>query len=127
MSPDDIRQQIELQVVELIKEKLEQGLMTESRGQQISTAVLTILSPGMTLEELFKAIPRLDDTFPELSPIVLPYIRNYEERITGQAREKVRELIKEGKFDAAAKLGAQVIKQDIKLKWHGSGSQKQDS
>jgi hypothetical protein len=35
MSPDGIREEIELAVVELIKTKLTDGTMTETRAQQI--------------------------------------------------------------------------------------------
>ena len=77
MTPDDLRQQIELQVVELIKRKLADGTMTEERSQQISQVVLDTIRPGMTIEELYRAVPKLDDTLPELAPIVLPIVRQY--------------------------------------------------
>ena len=67
MSPDDIRQQIELQVVELIKAKLADGTMTDERSQQLSKIILDILKPGMSFEVLYKEIPKIDDTAPELS------------------------------------------------------------
>ena len=53
MTPDDLRQQIELKIVELIKEKLSDGSMTEDRAQEISQMVLNQLKPGMNFEELY--------------------------------------------------------------------------
>ena len=73
MSPDDIRQQIELKVVELVKARMADGSMTEERSQQVSQRVLDLLQPGMSMEALYRAISKLDDTMPELSPGVLPY------------------------------------------------------
>jgi len=121
MTPDDIRQQIELNVVELIKEKLADGTMTEERSQQISQIVLDSLQPGMNFEELYKAIPKLDDAFPELSPIILPILKEYETNITQQVKQNVENLIRQGQFDAAAKLAQKAVDQDVKLVWTGQG------
>ncbi len=121
MSPDDIRQQIELNVVELIKTKLADGSMTEERSQHISQLVLDTLKPGMSLKELYKAIPKLDDAAQELSPIILPYLREYEEKIAQAAEGAVRSLIRQGHYDAAAKLSHRVINQDVQLVWQGEG------
>lgn len=120
MSPDDIRQQIELKVVEMIKAKLSDGTMTEERSQQISQVVLDTLKPGMSLEELHKAIPKLDDTASELSPIILPILAQYEKNIAQQAIPPVRNYIKTGQYDAAVNLSKKVIDQDVKLVWSGS-------
>jgi len=121
MSPDDIREEVELKIVEFLKEKLESGEITDVRAQQISNWALKTLVPGMNLEELHKAIARLDDTMPELSVIVLPYMEDYEKNVTGQALNTVRELIAQGQFDAAAKLGKQAATNDVEIEWNGSG------
>lgn len=115
-----MRQQIELNVVELIKEKLSDGSMTEDRAQEISQMVLDVLKPGMSFEELYKVIPKLDDQYNELSPIVLPLIRDYEERIVKEAQKGVQNLIRQGQFDAAVTLAQKAIKQDVKLEYVGS-------
>ena len=119
MSPDDIRQQIELAVVELIKARTADGSMPEERSQAVSQRVLDLLQPGMSLEELYRAISKLDDSMPELSPVVLPYLRDYETNVTQKAQEQIRRLIKLGQFDAAAKLGKKAISQDVQLVWEG--------
>ncbi len=121
MTPDELREQVELEIVEFLKAKLESGEMTEARSQQISEQVLKILQPGMSFEALYKAIAKLDDTMSELSTIVLPYVREYEKTITGQALDSVRELIKQGQYDAAAKLGKKAASSDVELTWEGSG------
>lgn len=118
MTPDEIRQNIELSVVELIKTKLADETMNEERSQQISQIVLSTLRPGMSLEELYKAIFTLDDSCPELSPIVLPYAKQYETNVTQKAADMVRSYIKVGQYDAAANLAKQAIKQDVKLQWN---------
>ncbi len=121
MTPDDLRQQIELNVVELIKEKLTDGTMTEEKSQQISQLVLDTLQPGMSFEELYRAIPKLDDTLPELSPIILPILKEYETNVTQQVKQNVENLIRQGQFDAAAKLAQKAVDQDVKLVWTGKG------
>lgn len=120
MTPDELRQKIELQVVELLKKSIEAGVITEERAQAISQHVLSTLKPGMSFEELYKAVPKLDDRMPELAPITLPILREYEENVNKKALDTVRDLIKQGQFDAAAKLGKNVVNQEVKLTWSGS-------
>lgn len=119
MTPDDIRQQIELKVVELVKARMADATMTEERSQAISQRVLDLLQPGMSMEALYKAISKLDDAMPELSAIVLPYLVDYEHNVTKKAQENVRNLIKQGQYDAASQLAEKVIKQDVQLVWEG--------
>lgn len=121
MSPDDLRQQIELQVVELIKAKLADGSMTEERAQQASQVVLDSLKPGMSYEELYRSIGKMDDVVQELAPVVLPIMRQYERDIVKPIESNVTELIRQGQYDAAAKLAKKAISQDVKLQWTGSG------
>jgi hypothetical protein len=121
MTPDDIRQQIELQVVELIKKKLADGSMTEERAQQASQIVLDTLKPGMSFEDLYRAIAKLDDTVQELAPVVLPMMEQYERDIVKPIQQNVKDLILQGQYDAATKLAKQAIGQDIKLEYTGSG------
>lgn len=121
MTPDDIRQQLELKIVELIKAKLADGTLSEERAQEMSKTVLGILKPGMSFEELYRAVPRLDDRFQELSSVVLPILRDYEKRIVSEAGNNVAQLIRKGQYDAAVKLGEKAVAQDIQLTWQGSG------
>lgn len=120
MSPDDVRQQLELQIVELIKAKLADGSLTEERAQQISQIVLDTIRPGMSFEELYKAIPRLDDTAQEISPVILPFLKQYEENVNKKALDQITNLIKQGQYDAASQLGRDVVNQNVKLQWMGS-------
>lgn len=119
MTADQLRQQIELKVVELIKYSIAAGTMTEARGQAMSQWVLQVLRPEMTFEEIYKAIPKLDDQFPELAQLVVPLLKQYEEGVVKQAQQKVEEYIREGKYDAATKLAQDAASQNLKLKWSG--------
>ena len=120
MTPDEIREEIELAVVELIKEKTADGTMTEARAQQISQFVLDTIKPGMSMEELYKAIFSLDDSAAELSPIVLPYAQKYEDNVVQKASDIVSNYIKVGKYDAAIQLTDDVVHENVKLEWQGS-------
>lgn len=122
MTADEIRENIELAVVDLIKTKLADGTMTELRSQQISQLVLDCLKPGMSLEELYKAIFTLDDKATELSPVVLPYAQTYENNIAKKASDVVSSYIKVGKYDAAIQLTNDVVNENVKLQWQGKGS-----
>ena len=120
MSPDDIRQEIELKVVEFLKEKATEGTMTEERSQQVAQRVLDTLAPGMSLEELYRKIPLLDDTCPEISFIIIPYLREYEDHIAQAGHEAVSNLIKTGQYESAINVAKKVVGQDVKLVWTGS-------
>lgn len=121
MTPDELREQIELEIVELLRAKMESFEIQEARAKQIAQRVLDVLKIGMTFEELYKAIPMLDDSMPELAVVVLPHIRDYETNVTSKALENVRDLIKQGQFDAAATLAKKAASRDIELMWTGSG------
>lgn len=120
MTPDDLRQKVELSVVEMIKQKLSEGTMTEERSQAIAQHVLNSLKPGMSFEELHKAIFALDDMFIELAPVTLPVIRDYEENVTQQARKVVQNLIAQGKYEEAHDLGQKAIAGEVKVVWQAS-------
>lgn len=122
MTPDDLRQQIELQVVELIKAKLGDGSMSEDRAQALSRIALETIKPGMSLEELVKAVAKLDDTAPELAPVVLPLMRDYEANVVKKIQSGVSNLIRHGQYDAAATLAKKAINQDVSLVWTGKGA-----
>lgn len=120
MSPDEIREQIEANIVDLIKVKVEAEEMSEERAQQLAQTVLEKLKPGMALEELYKVLPHLDDTFNEISHIIIPYMRDYEEGVTQKAAVEVQHLIRQGQYKEAISLADRVVNQNVKLVWTGS-------
>lgn len=120
MTPDAIREKIEADVVELIKTKVENEEMTEERAQAIAQRVLDLLKPGMELEELYRALPKLDDNFSEIGHIIVPYLRDYELGVTKAAAKQVHSLIMNGQYKEAQNLADRVIKQEVKLVWTGS-------
>ncbi len=120
MTPDDIREQIEADIVDLIKQKVEAEEMSEERAQTLAQLILERLKPGMTLEELYKALPHLDDNFSEISHVIVPYLRDYEDGVAKPAIASVQQLIKAGQYKEAQELADRVIKQNVKLVWTGS-------
>ncbi len=120
MNADQIREKIEADIVELIKTKVENEEMTEERAQAIAQRVLDTLKPGMSLEELYKAMPHLDDNFSEIGHVIVPYLKDYEEGVTKKAATAVHELIMKGEYKQAQDLADRVIKQEVKLVWTGS-------
>lgn len=117
MTSDEVRQQIELKVVEMIKQKLIDGTMTEERSKEVSQHVLSCLTPGMTFVDLFKALPKLDDGFGEMSPLIVPYLRDYETNVVQQARAKAEDFIHEGKYDASIKLIKEAVNYDLNVQF----------
>lgn len=120
MTPEDLRQKVELKAVEMIKQKLADGTMTEERSQAIAQHVLNSLKPNMSFQELYKAIFALDDMFGELCPVTLPIIREYEETITKQAQKAVSQLIAQGKYQEAETLAKQTVTGNLNIVWQAS-------
>ncbi len=120
MTPDDLRQKVELRVVEMIKQKLAEGTLTEERSQAIAQHVLDSLKTGMTFQELYKAIFKLDDMYGELCPVTLPIIKEYEDTVTKQAQKAVSQLIAQGKYEEAETLAQQTVTGNINIVWQAS-------
>lgn len=120
MTPDDLRQKVELKAVEMIKQKLSEGTITEERSQAIAQHVLDSLKPGMDFKELYKAIFKLDDMFGELSPVILPIIKEYEDTVVKQAQKQVQQLIAQGRYEEAETLAQDSIAGNLNIVWQAS-------
>lgn len=107
MDAEDKRNKIELDILRIIKEKLEKGEMNAERASKIAQLVLKTLHPGISLEDIYKVVPGLDDQFSELSGAVLPILQEYEVKVEKIVREKVVSLIKQGHFTEATQLEQQ--------------------
>jgi len=117
MTPDDLRQEVELKIVEYLKEKLASGTITEEKSQTIAKLVLDSLVPGMTFDELYKAIFKLDDHYTELSIVILPFLRDYEKNVMQKAQDAVQNLISQGQYNAANKLADKAISGNLNVVW----------
>lgn len=115
MGPEDKRKAIEVEILKVMKEKLEKGEMDAERAGQIARFTLKVLHPGISLEELYKVVPTLDDQFAELSAVVVPILREYDEKIETLVRGKVEELIRQGHFSEASDLAKKVVQKDINV------------
>jgi hypothetical protein len=117
MTPDDLRQEVELKIVEYLKVKLADGSITEEKSQTIAKLVLDTLVPGMSFDELYKAIFKLDDTYTELAIITLPFLRDYEKNVMQKAQDAVQNLISQGQYNAANKLADKAITGQLNVVW----------
>lgn len=120
MTPDDLRQEVELKIVEYLKAKLADGSMTEEKSQAIAKLVLDSLVPGMSFDELYKAIFKLDDQYTELAIVILPFLRDYEKNVMSKAQDAVQNLISQGQYNAANKLADKAISGNLNVVWQAS-------
>jgi len=125
MNAQEFRQEIETSVVELLNARIEEGSITKERAEEISQHVLDTLKTDMSFEELLGVIPSLDDRAPELSPVILPILREYESTVARKGEANVRELIRLGQYDAAVKLAHDVINHHVGPTWVGEGKPEQ--
>lgn len=104
MDPEEYRKKLELDILKIIKEKLQKGQMDTDRAKAIAKMVLDALHPPLTLEQIYEIVPTLDDRFTELTSAVLPVIQEHDEKIKSIVTEHAQKLIKEGKIDEATKI-----------------------
>ncbi len=121
MNANDLREDVELKIVTLIKSLLAKGRLTDARAQAIAQQVLEMITPGMSVAQIYRTVPKLDETMPELAPVVTPFAREYEKRIVREAQNQVSTLIRQGQFDAAADLAKKAVAQEITMEWAGVG------
>ena len=102
--PEKLRVQLERQIVNLIKKRLENEKMTVERAKKIAQMVLDRLHPGMSYNQLMKVIPTLDDDFTELAGMILPIMLEHERKLKEIVDKHVIKLIREGKIEEAQSL-----------------------
>jgi len=106
---DDFRKLIEIEVLKTIKKLAEEGNITKEKIQAIAKNTLDLIQEGMTLEELYRNAVKLDDNFPELSPVVFTIMKEYEEKYEKKALTQVSDLIKTGHYDEAQDMVKKVL------------------
>lgn len=104
MNAEEYRKKIELDILKIIEEKLTNGQMDIDRAKAIARMVLDKLHPPLTLEQIYKIAPTLDDEFQELTAAIAPVLKDHEEEITKIVTEHAQMLIKSGKINEATKI-----------------------
>lgn len=73
-----LRNDFELHVVELIKEALQDGKMSEPRAQQIARMVLDALRPGHSVHEVYQCALELCSRVPELMSLIPSIVKDFK-------------------------------------------------
>ncbi len=113
MDPEEYRQKLEWDILEIIEQKLMNGLMDADRAAAIAKMVLEKLHPPLTLEQIYKIAPTLDDEFSELTAAVLPVLQEHDEKIRAVVADHAEQLIQSGKFDEAHAILKQATQQKV--------------
>lgn len=101
MDAEEYRKKIELDILKIMEEKLMAGEMDAERARAIARTILDKMHPPMTLEEIYRIVPTLDDHFAELAGAVLPVIREHDDKIKKIVTEKVEKFLQSGEIDEA--------------------------
>ena len=104
MDPEEYRKKLELDILKIIEEKLANGQMDIDRAKAIARMVLDKLHPPLTLEQIYKIAPTLDDQFTELAAAVAPILNDHEEKIRKIVSEHAQALIQSGKIKEATQI-----------------------
>lgn len=108
-SPEELKENIKKQIVELLTKKLKSGQLTEERSKEIAQFVLEALPDGISYEKLIDVIPKLDDDFHELSAVVVPIMVDYEKKVKETVSAQLSILLNSGKLDEAIDLANKAI------------------
>ena len=101
MDPEEYRKKLETDILTIIEEKLRKGEMDGERAKAIALMILSKLHPPLTLEQIYKVAPTLDDHFSELTAAILPIMKEHDEKIRIIVTEHAEKLIKQGKIEEA--------------------------
>lgn len=93
-----------MDILAVIEEKLRSGEMDVEKAKSIAIMVLEKLHPPLTLEQIYKIAPTLDDQFTELARAVLPVIAAHNKEVSKIVADHAGKLIASGKFDDALNL-----------------------
>lgn len=110
MDPEEYRKKLEIEILEIIEEKLKNGQMDAQRASAIARMVLEKLHPPLTLEQIHQIAPTLDDEFKELSRAVIFVAHDHDEEVKKIVSEHAEQLIKSGKFEEAISVIESVTK-----------------
>ena len=116
MDTEEYRKKIELEILEIIEQKLKAKQMNAQRAKEVAQYILSTLHPHMDINQIHTVVQDFDDHFPELVPVVLEVSRDYDERIKKAVVDHVGTLLKQGKIDEANTILKQATNKQIKLK-----------
>jgi len=106
---DGFRNFIEYEAAQLIISLLEKGLINEEKSESLSGLTLSLIRPGMTVEELYLSGVKLDDNNSEMAPVVYKIMKIYEEKFEKKALSQVSALVKNKQFGQAQDLVKKVL------------------
>ena len=110
---EEFRKMIEREVLKVIKVLAEKNEVKPERLRTMAQTTLSLINPGMSLEELYRNTIKLDDDFPELSPVVLKVMKEYEQRYKQKAIDVVSGLVKQGQYEKAQDVVKKVLEYKI--------------
>lgn len=112
---EDYRKTIEEEILKIIEEKLVAQEIDAGRAKQIAQLVLRSLHPPMTLNQIWDAVQKFDDYFPELVPAVAAANQDYNRSVEEIVSSYAKNLITQGKSNEAIALMHKALKKQIKL------------
>lgn len=119
---EDLRKKVEWLALEMIKQLTEIGKMTQEQAQAVAQHTLDCVKPGMSATQFFQGVFKLDDGFPEMAFIVVPLATLYKEKIEDKTVPKVRELIKNARYDEAVSMAIRLVDREVGIKLVGQSA-----
>lgn len=111
---DGFRKFIEYEAATTIISLLEKGNIDKEKAEKLSQLTLDLITPGMTIEELYLNGVKLDDHDPELAPVVYKIMKIYEEKFEKKAIATVSAMVKAKQFGQAQDLVKKVLQFKMK-------------
>lgn len=109
-SPEvQFRKMVEYEVLMVITDLAEKGKTDQEKIKQMAQYALEIINPAFNLDELYACVVKLDDKYPEFSPVVLKVMQEYEKKYQKKALDEVSNLIRTGRYDDAQAMVKKVL------------------
>ncbi|HVZ66813.1 MAG TPA: hypothetical protein VG917_00995 [Patescibacteria group bacterium] len=104
MDSEEKRKELERNILKIMGERLAKGQMTPERAQSIARMLMDKLHPPLTLEQLYKIAPTLDDEFRELGEAIIPIMKEHDDVLKSVVASHAEKLLKSGKIEEAQKV-----------------------
>ena len=102
------RHLIEQETLAILQRQMEAGTSSE-RIQELAQQVIDLIKPGMSLQELYIATTKLDDSSSEFAPVVFKVMKEYETTYEQKAITSVSQMVQDGQYDQAQDIVKKIL------------------
>lgn len=108
---NSIKNNLEQDILQLIKEKIQKREMTAAEAKQIAKEVIFLIDSQSSLTIIHKNLLKLEQEFPELENAIDPTLDDFNEKIINSVTLQLQTLLEQGKIDDAHRFTTLLIEE----------------